>query len=95
MKTNKFPHIALAIGFFLFLMVSFGTRLTPDGNTTLPLLVLLIACELGFIVTLIGGYVCFKHITSGQNKYSYIAMTFACLILALQFLLRGISLWPS
>ena len=95
MNKNKFPHLALGIGLSLFLLVSIGSRANPDGNTYLPLLALLTMCELAFFVTLIGAYISFKQIFSGQNKYTHIAMTIACALLALQFLLRGISLWPG
>lgn len=95
MNKHNFPHLALGIGLFLFLIVSYGSRINPDGNTYLPLLGLLIMCELAFILTLIGAYISFKQIFSGQNKYTYIAITIACALVSLQFLLRGISLWPG
>lgn len=94
MTKEKFPYIALALGLILTVVASQGSILQPSGKTTLPLLTLLVVCEFGGIVTAVGAYLGVKrHLAQGFQLLPAL-ISLSCLILAIQFLLRGIDLWP-
>jgi hypothetical protein len=92
---NKFPYIALGIGLLLSLVIMKGSQLNEDGTTLLPLFTLLIICEISFFITTIGAYMSIMQILNDQFKLFYLLVCIACILLALQFLISGIKLWPN
>ena len=98
MKTVNFPYLALALGLFLLLIVTKGSELDADGVTALPLLTLLIVNECAFILTAAGifiGLTQLKTIGFNLTKNPLYTMTIVlCILLAIQFTLLGITLWP-
>lgn len=95
MKRINFPYIALFLGLPLFLLLVFGSRAGADGATLLPLLTLLIVSEFAAIVTAIGAYIGLQELLSGGIKPMMLISTLVCGLLAVQFAMRGIELWPQ
>ncbi len=95
MNASRFPYIALAIGLFLFPIVIMGRTLNSEGETSLPLLTLLLASEFAFFVTAIGAYLGFRQIRSAGSTRGVTVATVICALLSVSFLLLGISVWPS
>lgn len=94
MKKHQFPYVALALAVFLMLLVMAGSRIGPNGNTTLPLLALLVMSEFGFFVTAFGAFFGIQHIRSIGIKSVYTVVTLLCLLFAIRFMWLGIALWP-
>ncbi|VAW52677.1 hypothetical protein MNBD_GAMMA05-488 [hydrothermal vent metagenome] len=98
MKTVNFPYLALALGLFLLLIVTKGSELDVNGVTALPLLTLLIVNECAFILTAAGIFIGLKQLkTTGFNLTQnplYTMTVTLCILLAIQFTLLGINLWP-
>lgn len=92
---NKFPYLAVGIGLFLSLAIIKGSQLNEDGITLLPLFTLLIICEVSFFIMAVGAYMSLMQILKDQFKFSYLLICIACILLALQFLISGIKLWPN
>ena len=98
MKTYNFPYLALALGLFLLLLVIRGSEIDASGVTALPLLTLLIANECAFILTAAGTYIGLTQLKATGFKLKqnplYAMTTILCILLAIQFTLLGINLWP-
>lgn len=99
MKTVNYPYIALALGLFLLMVITRGSEVDSAGITALPLLTLLIANECGFILTAAGVFIGIKYLKSiafdFKLKPLYSITTLICILLAIQFTLLGINLWPQ
>ncbi len=95
MTKDKFPYVAGIIGFVLALIVFKGSALQEDGRTAIPLLTLLVVSEFGAILTAIGAYFGIREFFS-TRKFSLItAVSCFCVFLSIQFLVRGLQLWPN
>ena len=98
MKTVNFPYLALALGLFLLLIIIKGSELDADGVAALPLLTLLIVNECAFILTAAGIFIGLKHLKTIGFKLTqnplYTMTVILCILLAIQFTLLGINLWP-
>ncbi len=98
MKTINFPYLALALGLFLLMVVTRGSQLGADGETALPLLTLLIVNECAFFLSVAGVVIGVKYLKSIAFKLSqkplYTMTTVLNILLAIQFTLLGIKLWP-
>jgi len=98
MKTYNFPYLALALSLFLLLIVTKGSELDADGVTTLPLLTLLIINECAFFLTAAGIFIGLKQLKMTGFKLTqnplYTMTVTLCILLAIQFTLLGINLWP-
>jgi len=98
MKTYNFPYLALALGLFLLLIVTRGSELDADGITALPLLTLLIINECAFFLTAAGIFIGLKQLKMTGFKLTqnplYTMTVTLCILLAIQFTLLGINLWP-
>jgi len=94
MKKHQFPYIALGLAVFLMLLVMMGSKVGPNGNTTLPLLTLLIMSEFGFFVTAFGAIFGVQHIRSIGIKPVYTVVTVLCALFSVRFMWLGITLWP-
>ena len=94
MKTLHFPFLALGMGLFLLLLVIRGSEPAADGETTLPLLTLLIVNEFAFFLTGTGAFIGSKTMLATGMKPLYAITTILCGLLCLQFLVLGFELWP-
>jgi len=94
MKTINFPYLALGLAATILLIVIRGGQLDAQGNTTLPLLTLLVMSEFAFFVTAIASYIGIKHLFAAGFKLLYAVTTLLCLVLSLRFLYMGVMLWP-
>ena len=94
MKTINFPYLALGLAATILLIVIRGGQLDAQGNTTLPLLTLLVMSEFAFFVTAIASYIGIKHLVATGFKLLYALTTLLCFVLSLRFLYMGIMLWP-
>lgn len=94
MKTINFPYIAAGLGLMLMLVVMKGKVLGSDGETTMPLLTLLVVSEFCFFVNAIGFYIGAKQIKAIGFQALYTVTTILCALLAIRFLFVGIALWP-
>jgi len=95
MNKNRFPWIALVLGLMLSLLVAFGSMPAAGGHTRLPVLMLLLSCEFGFIVTLAGGATGLLQLRSQASQRTLIPVSVACLLLAIAFAYLGLELWSS
>ncbi len=97
-KKINFPYLALALGMFLLLVITMGSKTDAEGITALPLLTLLIFTEGAFLLTAVGGYLGLKHMHVSRLKFSanpfYFMTTVICILLAILFAIHGIRLWP-
>lgn len=91
----KFPYIALSVGLIFSLAIMKGSQLNEDGTTLLPLFTLLIICEISFFITTIGAYISAMQLLKDRFTLSSLLICIACILLALQFLISGIRLWPN
>jgi hypothetical protein len=94
MKTIHFPYIAAGLGLCLLFIVTNGSQTGTDGATLLPLLTLLVVSEFCFIVNAIACYIGIKHILASNFQARYVITTITCLLLAIRFLIIGLTLWP-
>ncbi|MDF1819047.1 MAG: hypothetical protein P1U54_10430 [Immundisolibacteraceae bacterium] len=94
MKTARFPMIAVGLGLPLLLVVILGSKNDADGTTALPLLTLLIVAEFAAVVNLIGAYIGYQTLRTDGFKWIPLANTLLCALLAVEFALLGIDLWP-
>ena len=94
MKTRDFPYVALALGAFLLLVVLKGSQIAGDGQTSLPLLTLLVVSEFSFFVNTIGAYIGINQIQKIGFQPIYGLVTLLCGVLSLYFMWLGIQLWP-
>lgn len=92
---NRFPYFALGIGLVLSLATMKGSQLSEDGSTLFPLFTLLIICEISFFITTIGAYMAAMQILKDRFNFTSLLICIACVLLALQFLISGIKLWPN
>ena len=95
MKKNHFPVIALVLGIMLSLLAVFGSTPMANGNTRLPTLMLLLASEFGFIVTLIGAAIGFNQLRLQSGSRSLAAISTGCILLAIGFVYLGLQLWST
>ena len=94
MKTINFPYIAAALGLLLLTVVMKGSGLDASGDTTMPLLTLLVVSEFCFFVNAIAVYIGIKQIKAVGFQAVYTITTLLCALLAARFLYLGIALWP-
>lgn len=98
MKTINFPYLAVALSLFLLLVITRGSETDSEGMTALPLLTLLIINEGAFILSIVGAFIGIKYFKSIGFKFMtnpfYALTTLLCILLAIQFTLLGVKLWP-
>ncbi|NIW10310.1 MAG: hypothetical protein GWN33_06900 [Gammaproteobacteria bacterium] len=95
MSNQKFPLLAAGLGFLLALVfIQSGSRQSglTDG---LPLLTLLFLCEIGLIVTLIGGVMSGILWFKNRHNFAMLMNTIICLILSIYFIMTGIYIWSN
>jgi hypothetical protein len=91
---DNFPYIAAILGLVLAIIVFKGSGPGDDGKTLMPLLTLLLMSEFGAIVTAIGAYFGGKVFLSSRELSGQTAVAFFCVVLCVQFVIRGFSIWP-
>ncbi len=98
MKTINFPYLAMALSLFLLMVITRGSQTGSDGETTLPLLTLLIINECAFFLSLAGAFIALRYLKSIDFKIKlkplYSITTLLCILLTIQFTLLGLKLWP-
>lgn len=95
MKRSPFPYIAVALGLALLLAVTKRSTTNAEGETLLPLLTLLLACEFGLILSAFGAYFGVRQIRSVGLAPGYVVASVVCVLLSVCFLVLGINLWPQ
>jgi len=95
MKKVNFTYIALALGFFLMLVVMIGSKTGDDGSTIMPLLTLLFISEFAFVVTAIGFFTGIKNLQTNGFKLVSTIVTILSALLSGLFISLGINIWPS
>lgn len=95
MKKEAITWIALGLGLALAMVALPGSRPDASGQTALPLLTLLFIDEFGFILTAVGAAMGFRTLRAGGPRFSLLAATAGCILLALMFVWHGVSLWVS
>ncbi len=94
MTKDTFPFIAAMLGLVLTVIVFKGSGQGDDGKTLIPLLTLLLMCEFGAIVTAIGSYLGGKKLLSIRKISGHTAVSILCVVLCIQFVIRGFQIWP-
>lgn len=93
MNKNLFPWIASGAGLILVSVLFFAGAMSPSGEYSLPLLMMLFMSELGVLVTGAGAYVGAQiWLRQRSNTTALLAAT-ACTALALGLLWLGLTLW--
>jgi hypothetical protein len=95
MSNQKLPFLAAGLGFLLALvLIQSGSALSgfTDG---LPLLTLLFLCEIGLIVTLVGGVMSGIVWFKNRRNFAMLINAMVCLILGIYFIMTGIFIWSN
>jgi hypothetical protein len=95
MSNQKLPFLAAGLGFLLALvLIQSGSGLSgfTDG---LPLLTLLFLCEIGLIVTLVGGVMSGIIWFKNRRNFAMLINAMVCLILGIYFIMTGIFIWSN
>jgi hypothetical protein len=94
MNRVAFPWIAAGVGLVLALVLFQGGVGQPGGGKGLPLLTSLLIAELGFFVGVGGTYLAFRQWRAGtEPRLPVAASGLACAVLAVGFLVAGVSIW--
>ena len=93
MKQTTIPVLTTAVGVIIaFLLVGAGAT-APQGEQKLPLLMLLFASELGFLVTLGGAIYGIRLWQQQREKRFLLFGALAGFALAAALLVLGLTLW--
>lgn len=91
---QNFPTIALLVSVALLALVTFGGP-SPDGSIRLPLLMVLLACELGAIINVIAVYVGLPALRQRPPPWRALLRLTANLLLVAAFALHLFAFWPG
>ena len=91
----SFTWLALGLGLVLATVLLQAGATRPDGDTTLPLLTMLIVAEFGFFLCAIGAGLGIRNLLKRKFSYSLLAAVLGCGVLAAGFLWLGLALWPG
>jgi hypothetical protein len=95
MSQQNFPYLAAALG-LLFAIVIAAAGPGPAGEAPrLPLLMLLLMAELGFILTAVGAGMGIRVLLRAGLRASLALLVLLCIALALWLALRGLAMWPG
>jgi hypothetical protein len=95
MNKSGFARIALTIGLVIALALLAAGATNPASEPALPLLTLLILCEFGFIVTVIGAFLAVRSLLARGITARSGSEALGCIVLAAAFLMLGLALWPQ
>ncbi len=93
MKQTTIPVLTTAVGVIITLLLIGAGATAPQGQQKLPLLMLLFASELGFLVTLGGAIFSIKLWQQQREKRFLLFGALAGFILAAALLVLGLTLW--
>ena len=93
MNRQNFPTIAILVSVMLLAVVNFGGP-APDGSPRLPLLMLMLVCELGAIINAIAVYVGLPTLQERPLRWRPLLRFMANLLLVAVFALNLYALWP-
>ena len=94
MNKYTFPYIAIGLCLLFWFVIMVGGKVDTEGVTKLPLLTLLVISEFAFIVAAIGAYLVGREILEKGMEMTRLVVGICCVLLAVRFLLTGISFWP-
>ena len=92
---QTYAALALGIGLALSLLLLVSGALLPGGERRLPLLTSLLVCEVGFIITAIGGGLGVHQIIQDRVWSARAWLTIGNLLLAINFARVALALWPE
>ena len=92
---KSIPWLTLGIGLLLSLMLIRFSPLGTSSGFMLPMLTALLMSELGFIITSIGTGLSVSDVLKQGVKLRAAALLIGNLLLALNFLNHGLSLWSE
>ena len=93
MNRQNFPTIAILVSVPLLLALVFGGA-GPDG-TRLPLLTLLLICEVGAVVNIIALYLGLPLLRERPLPWRKLLRLAVNLLLAVHFTLSLVAFWPG
>lgn len=94
-KKEAVTWLALGIGLAVAMVVLPGSTRDESGNTTLPLLTLLLLNEFGFILAATGAALGVGQLRRTGLRFALLAAVAGCALLAVVFAGLGLSLWPG
>ena len=92
---KSIPWLALGIGLLLALLLLRFSPLTASSGFILPMLTALLMSEFGFIITAIGAGISVSDLLKQGVKLRPAALLIGNLLLALNFMNQGLSLWAE
>jgi len=92
---KSIPWLTLGIGLLFSLMLIRFSPLGTSSGFMLPMLTALLMSELGFIITSIGTGLSVRDVLKQGVKLRPAALLIGNLLLALNFLNHGLSLWSE
>lgn len=93
MKAERISWLALGFG-LLLMMLLLASGAVQGDQLKLPLLTLLMASELGFLVTLIGAFQAVRTRSKLGVQWAML-VAIGCAALSLSFAWIGLSLWQG
>lgn len=95
MTASKFPSLALGLGLVLALILLASGATDPTGEHRLPLLLLLLMSEFGFIVTAAGAFVAARVGQRSGFRFALVSTALGCAALSIGFAVIGLALWSA
>jgi len=92
---KSIPWLTLGIGLFLALLLVRFSPLNTNSGFILPMLTALLMSEFGFIITAIGAWISVRDVLKQGVKLQPAALLIGNLLLALNFINHGLSLWAE
>jgi hypothetical protein len=92
---KSIPWLTLGIGLFFALILVRFSPLSASSGFILPMLTALLMSELGFIITAIGAGISVRDVLKQGVKLRPAALLIGNLLLALNFINHGLSLWAE
>lgn len=90
---QTYPWLALGLGLLLGLvLMRFGTT---DAGEGMPLLMALLMCEFGFLVTAIAAGIGLRDLIKQGMNVATLLLSVGNLLLAANFLRMGLAFWPQ
>jgi len=92
---KSIPWLTLGIGLFFALILVRFSPLSASSGFILPMLTALLMSELGFIITAVGAGISVRDVLKRGVKLRLAALLIGNLLLALNFINHGLSLWAE
>ena len=91
----SFPWLALGLGLVIAAVLGLGGAVDPAAGPVLPLLLLLLLNEFGFVLTAIGAGLALRDASRTGFSPTLLMLIAGCAVLAAGFLWLGLRLWPG